>query len=309
MIYMDLDRLTPSKFENLVYELLLELGLKNLVWRTPGADQGRDIEGHFERTDFSGQSLREIWYVECKKYASSISWPIVYEKVSFADNHNADFLLIASNSQPSPPCINEITAWNDQNRRPKIRFWSGAEIEHALQRHEFISAKYGLSSQPENIFYYSISSIEHLTKMLYAAYSELEIKEHTNTALESSVSFLDLVLKKTDDICRYGYFVNRPFSLNDLYDWAQPRNLTNENKPNIDKYGLRSFLSALRFTTNTDTIDISICQPNPKLSGLSLYTSNPLQNSAIPLLNEISAWSDTEFQIGEYQLKIFGRHR
>ena len=40
--------LSPTELENLCFDLLLKLGLKNLVWRTPGRDGGRDVQGeHF----------------------------------------------------------------------------------------------------------------------------------------------------------------------------------------------------------------------------------------------------------------------
>jgi hypothetical protein len=35
--------LTPTEFENLVFDLLISRGMVNVAWRTPGADGGRDI--------------------------------------------------------------------------------------------------------------------------------------------------------------------------------------------------------------------------------------------------------------------------
>lgn len=44
----------PTSFENLVYDLASSAGLRNAVWRTPGSDEGRDIEGEITTIDFSG---------------------------------------------------------------------------------------------------------------------------------------------------------------------------------------------------------------------------------------------------------------
>src|SRR5687768_1892712 len=86
---------SPSEFENLIYDLVSASGFKNIVWRTPGADGGRDIEATYFQHDAVGEQIEQRWYVECKRYQSSISWPIVYNKLAHADAQSADFLLLA----------------------------------------------------------------------------------------------------------------------------------------------------------------------------------------------------------------------
>ena len=81
-----LKALTPGQFENLVYDLVTSAGLRNAVWRTPGSDGGRDIEGEMATTDFSGFHTITKWYVECKRYAASVDWPTVWEKIAYADS-------------------------------------------------------------------------------------------------------------------------------------------------------------------------------------------------------------------------------
>src|SRR5262249_18026984 len=88
-----LKKLPPGEFENLAYDLLFLSGVQNLRWRTPGADGGRDLEGEVAVIDFSGETFRQRWYIECKRYAKSVDWPTVYEKLTVALNHQADFLL------------------------------------------------------------------------------------------------------------------------------------------------------------------------------------------------------------------------
>src|SRR5258708_22664595 len=86
-----LKRLQPQEFENLTYDILFLSGVQNLRWRTPSADGGRDLEGDVATMDFSGETVRQRWYIECKRYGQSLNWPTVYEKLTVAINHAADY--------------------------------------------------------------------------------------------------------------------------------------------------------------------------------------------------------------------------
>lgn len=59
-------------FELLVYDLLAAEGFRDLIWRGPSADGGRDIEASWSATDPIGGILRTRWYVECKWYTDSV---------------------------------------------------------------------------------------------------------------------------------------------------------------------------------------------------------------------------------------------
>jgi len=112
-------------FENLVYDTVTALGLENAVWRTPGRDGGRDIEGSFFVSDLSGFRHPQRWYVECKKYASSVDWPTIHEKLAYAESHGADFLLLVTTASVSPQGTDEINRWNAGHHKPQIRVWNG----------------------------------------------------------------------------------------------------------------------------------------------------------------------------------------
>ena len=109
---MEFSQLPPDQFENMTFDLLHAAGLKNLVWRTPGADGGRDIEGTFSAIDFSRHYQNQSWYIECKRYSNSIDWPTVWSKISYADVKGADFLLLVTNANPSPSCETESLTRN-----------------------------------------------------------------------------------------------------------------------------------------------------------------------------------------------------
>lgn len=138
--------INDREFENLTFDLLTVLGIRNLVWRTPGADGGRDLQGEVITRDFSGEFRREIWYVECKVRKASLSWPDVFEKIAYAQNHNADVLLICCSNTLSPKCKDEINIHNAALRRPILRFWERAEILQRVEVQPMLAAKYELAS-------------------------------------------------------------------------------------------------------------------------------------------------------------------
>jgi HJR/Mrr/RecB family endonuclease len=140
-----LGALTPAQFENIVYDLVTSAGLRNAVWRTPGADGGRDIEGEMATTDFSGFSVNAKWYIECKRYAAAVDWPTVWGKIAYADSHGADYLLVVTTSSLSPQCKTEVSTWNAGRRRPAVRFWEGHNLEQVLAHYPRILVKHGLA--------------------------------------------------------------------------------------------------------------------------------------------------------------------
>src|SRR5438876_5270353 len=124
-----LKQLQPRDFENLIYDLLVLRGMRNLRWRTPGTDAGRDIEGDFDARDFSGDIRSERWYVECKRHALTVDWPVVYGKLAYADSQQADFLLVCTTGSLSPQCKDEIARHERNRRTPRMRAWEGALLE------------------------------------------------------------------------------------------------------------------------------------------------------------------------------------
>lgn len=136
--------LTPQGFENFTFDLLVEKGMQNVSWRTPGADGGRDIEGDFFRADISGSSYLERWYIECKRYNSSVDWPTIFGKLSYAESNGADFLLMCTTSCFTPNAITEVSKWNVRRGSAKVRLWPGHEIEHQVKPFRDLQTKYGL---------------------------------------------------------------------------------------------------------------------------------------------------------------------
>lgn len=148
-IVAGLKSLHPEQFENLTYDILLLSGVQNLRWRTPSADGGRDLEGEVNSVDFSGETVKQRWYIECKRYAQSVNWPTVYEKVTVAINHQADYLLLVTTANVSVPCRDEIQRHNER-RGVQIRVWPFYYLEQLLTVHGQVAVKYGLINHPKH---------------------------------------------------------------------------------------------------------------------------------------------------------------
>src|SRR5260221_963836 len=140
-----LGSLLPSEFENLMFDLLINSGLSNVAWRTPGADGGRDIEGYSRARDLSGYELILRWFVECKRYARAVDWPTIYGKLAYADALRADVLLMCTTGTFSPNAVSQSDQWNADRRKPVIRLWPRHEIAAQLTRYPDLVLKYGLS--------------------------------------------------------------------------------------------------------------------------------------------------------------------
>lgn len=142
--------LSPEEFENLTYDLAIARGMVNVVWRTPGADGGRDIEAESVQRDISGAQTASKWYIECKKYVGSVDWPTIHPKLAYADAAGADYLLLCTSSKFSPQAITNVENWNLSRRRPAIRLWPGHELQSQLRLHGDLQLKYALQADSSN---------------------------------------------------------------------------------------------------------------------------------------------------------------
>ncbi|NCB85661.1 MAG: restriction endonuclease [Bacteroidia bacterium] len=209
-----IEKLTPTQLENLTLDLLQLLGLQNCVWRTPGRDGGRDIQGDSIENDFSGYTRIESWYVDCKKYSTSVSWPVVWEKLAYAESNSADVLLIVTSSSLSPQAIDEINRWNCGRKKPSVRFWNGTDLEKRLRIYPELLIKYGLSKNPVSE---AAVSLLPLTKILMkytnsaAAAIEFGTNEHSYYEVTHAVS--ELISARLEEVEKAGRPSTSPFRM------------------------------------------------------------------------------------------------
>jgi hypothetical protein len=193
MVLKAISKFEPRDFENLAFDLLQSAGMRNMVWRTPGADGGRDIEGQCVFNDLSGAITVQKWYVECKRYSSPVDWPTLWGKIAYADNQEADFLLLVTNSNPSPQCETQLSAWNAQRRRVQVRVWRGYEIANILDGYPAVATKYGLRDKPAPIDVEFLPLFIEVTKVAQASYTALELNADPGPGLEVAASLTELI--------------------------------------------------------------------------------------------------------------------
>jgi hypothetical protein len=168
-----LKRLQPQEFENLTYDILFLSGVQNLRWRTPSADGGRDLEGDVATMDFSSETVRQRWYIECKRYVQSLNWSTVYEKLTVAINHAADYLLFVTTSNFSAQCRDEVQRHNEKGG-VQIRIWPFYYLERLLAIHGQVAVKYGLVKSPQSLHVDFEKIMFELTKLAQSTYAALE---------------------------------------------------------------------------------------------------------------------------------------
>jgi hypothetical protein len=277
----ELKRLQPQEFENLAYDLLFVSGLQNLRWRTPSADGGRDLEGELPTVDFAGEHAVQRWYVECKRYAKSINWPTVYEKVAVAANHDADFLLFVTTANFSAPCRDEVQKHNSKPHNVQIRLWPFYRLENLLAVHGQIAIKYGLVQKPEALHFDFEKVVLELTKLAQSTYAAAAFGSAVQDRLEILAAFTELLSTRIDDVKRFGRFVTRPFKPSrDSYDWCTPYPL---EASNFDQTSLRALLACIRAILKVPALNCSITDGEISVSGNSV--SDLIQSPLLMLVS------------------------
>ncbi|ASD16298.1 restriction endonuclease [Pseudomonas aeruginosa] len=298
---MELEDLEAEVFENLVFDLVCDCGLINPQWRTPGSDEGRDIQGEFYISDLSGYYQRQLWYIECKKYSGSINWPLIWEKISYAEAHNADILLVANTSTITPQARNQVTKWNESGKRPTIRVWNKVDIQERLNIRKYISIKYGLSSPNlQGVIDPITPLIKLLIKTNNSLYSSGIESKGTTVKLELSHALGELLDKRVDDIEMSGKILwSKIKSTDDLYEWIH---IDDIQKISIfDTYAFRALCCYLRMCFSTELIQVN------SLEDLILIPlPRRLEAYQIDHLRVISMWSNFQILTNDSQLNIKG---
>jgi hypothetical protein len=280
--------LTPSEFENFTFDLVVSAGLKDVIWRTPGADGGRDIQGTYVRHDFSGAPLPERWYVECKRYASSIDWPTIWSKVAYAQNHRADFLLLVTNSNPSPQAETELSLWNNSERSPKVRVWRGYEIERILASYPNVAAKYGLLGRPAHVGVEFLPLMSEIMKIAQSAYVSSTLQGFDLAGLETCAAISELIALRMSQVREYNR-VLPPLSGRKVPDYPWLDWIGDVG--NWEEAGLRACLSFLRYLWDSQTL---LVQADPTRLVIEGAHGRSLTTSAMKSFREICLWADLE---------------
>lgn len=296
-----LSALSPTAFENLVFDLVIASGFTRVVWRTPGADGGRDIEAIYAFSDISQTYTSQKWYIECKHYRNSIDWATVYKKIAFADVHQADFFLLATNSNPSPGCETEVSAWNIQRRSTHIRFWRGYDFERLLSRFPAIAAKYGLLEQGAGMESSLLPLTQELMHLAQTAYVSHSLGVVSETALELGAAIAELVAQSMDSLRTHGRITSAPRATADpSFDWLTCTGSVSA----FPETGLRAILAGCRHVTAAKSVRADFEGKSAKIL-VADYRIN-LKLAPLQALAEIAVWADLEISVQNETELILG---
>ena len=270
-----LKKLAPEEFENLAYDLLFLSGVQNLQWRTPSADGGRDLEGQVPVMDFSGEVVHQRWYIECKRYAQSLNWPTVYEKVAIAMNHDASYLLFVTTANFSAACRDEVQRHN-QKHPLQIRIWPFYYLDQLLSIHGQVAVKYGLLKSPQALHVDFDKIMLELAKLAQATYAANEFGQKISSRVELIASFTELISVRIEDTKKHGRFVTHRFKPDrDLFAWCEPNPL---RAVNFDAASLRTTLSTVRTVLGLDSLK---CAADSAKVVVSVPSTTPLRTNEL----------------------------
>jgi len=297
--------LSPTDFENLVYDCVRAIGLTNLVWRTPGADGGRDIEGELITTDVTGYDLRQKWYVECKRYSTSINWSVVWDKLAHADVQNADVLFLVTNNNPSPNCETQINKWNASRRRPIIRLWRGYELPRILRTQISIARAHGLIDPIAAGLGDGLDLALVINKLVQSAYSATLFEQQSLPALEAASCLSELLSQRLSDLRKYGKFVNASIvSSPPDFEWLK---LTGHPLA-WEEVAIRALLSFVRHVSSCNEISATV--GDGELSLELIGSAEDLSNLSTRDLNTVLLWARSEMDaLNAPTNSVLFRHR
>lgn len=294
-----LKRLHPAQFENLTYDILLLSGVQNLRWRTPGADGGRDLEGEIVSVDFSGETVRQRWYIECKRYAKSVDWPTVYEKLTIAVNHQADYLLLVTTANVSVPCRDEIQQHNER-RGVQIRIWPFYYLEQLLTVHGQVAVKYGLVKSPQALHVDFEKIIHELTKLAQATHAAVEFGQKSLDRVALIAVFTELISVRIEDSRKHGRFITHPFVPDrDTFEWCEPSPLP------ADKFDVTSLRAALAIIKNVLGLDKLQCQIVSETLVITVASTAALRTNA--LFGLVSTFGMIDWQLEDTTIALKAR--
>ncbi|MER9233820.1 restriction endonuclease [Mesorhizobium sp. M0622] len=283
--------ISPLEFENFTYDILSAGGMRHLTWRTPGADGGRDLEGDVFTCDYSGFTNRERWYVECKRYAASLDWPLIYGKIAHADTNRADFLLVVTNSNPSPACETQISIWNEARRSPRIRVWRGYELHVLANRFPAIAAKYGLRPSPDSTVAEFLDLALEISKISQAAYAAVTLGTDATPAIEASSALSELFSVRARDMAEYGRFIPLPLMQQlEIYPWVRCGQAIDAND-----VAIRASLSTFRLITGA--LSLQLERQGGWLVAIPDAVRIKIGSAGNRLMSVVAIWSDLELVI------------
>jgi hypothetical protein len=302
MSSVKLKNLSPTDFENFIFDLMVLKGLRNVRWRTPGADGGRDVEADEVHTDIANTQVVHKWYIECKRYKSSVDWPTIFSKISYAESHGANYLLMCTSAKFTPVAISEVEKWNLRRGSVQVRLWPGHEIEHQIKPFFDLRAKYGIEPAPtpqgDKLAKLSLA----VSKSIETYYGKLTFADvPIDPMIVGAQAVAMLIRQRLEDFEHYG---SAHTSLIDIRTiTAYP--ITSKTECRMDQYAYEA-LRAYHYALSREEVGIKIIDDRSCLLSLS-----PHGYEVFCRYNDVFAailfWGDIEWNIEAQKLTLLQR--
>lgn len=164
------DELTPVKFENLVFDLLIAEGFTVLRQTSHTKDMGFDFLGYYHKKLPGNSYIEEKWFIEAKFYRhSKISISSIAQLYGYSKFANADVILLVANSTLTNSARNFIS---NKITDINVVIWDENDLVDLLNKYKDIYEKYFGSQLLDTDVKISIEDPE-LTK-IQAMISELK---------------------------------------------------------------------------------------------------------------------------------------
>jgi len=150
----DFVNLSPTDFEDFVFDLLTTIGFVNVDWRkgTPKSaspsDRGRDIEAQYLVTDVDGHQRFERWFVDAKHYEKGVPPESLQGLFTWAQSQRPDVALVAASGFLSNPAKDWIEQYCKTSAPPfRIRHWERPQISEFLAQHPELTYRHEIYEQ------------------------------------------------------------------------------------------------------------------------------------------------------------------
>jgi hypothetical protein len=291
---------SPTEFENLLFDLIIAKGMVNVVWRTPGADGGRDIEAESVQTDASNTQAFAKWYIECKKYSGSVDWPTIHPKLAYADSAGAEYLLLCTTSKFTPQAINCCNQWNQTHRYPKVRLWAGHDLSTQLGQYPDLKYRYGLTTIPATPGRSIVALSLALSKTIGSYYSaSAKAKTAPDRMLRAAFAIAILLQLRMEDIANDGAINYRPLQSKD--DLAIEADFTGTPQA-IDEPALAAFCSYLCALTRARLMITFPKQGSYTIGGYGKF--DDILNRYREAFSAIALWGNFEFTFSSSEVRV-----
>lgn len=137
---IDLLKLTPSQFEDLIHDLYQKDGFDVVFHAGEGPDGGRDLI--ISKTiDDSVKSTTKTYVVQCKRHKTTVNKEHVKAIRDTVDSFKANGYILAVTSKVSEPLLDEMRRL-DQSGKVTCRALLPREIHERIVKHRDVFARY-----------------------------------------------------------------------------------------------------------------------------------------------------------------------